>query len=181
MGKESYKETGQVVSVVLLILTAVISFSICGCGKMSGYSNDSLYTGEVDSVYVEMFDSKSFYRGVEYDLTDAVAKRIEAESPYKIISSRDRADTVLSGEIVSINSTSFISERETGRSLEKGLEVHAVVNWKNLKTGELIIEDKKVSGVSTYSEWQNQGFDYASKLATNKLAQRIVELMEKQW
>ena len=66
MGKESYRQAGRVVSVVLLILSAVISFGIYGCPMMSGYSNDSLYTGEVDSVYVEMFENSSFRRGVAY-------------------------------------------------------------------------------------------------------------------
>jgi hypothetical protein len=148
---------------------------------MSGYSNESLFPEEVRSVYVEMFDSKSFRRGVEYELSDALAKRIEAETPYKIISSRDRADTVISGQISSIGESWVSSEREVGRALEKEVEVEAVVNWKNLKTGELLIDNRSVSASASYSEWQNQGFRYASTLAANNLARRIVELMEKEW
>jgi len=71
----------------------------CGCTEMSGYSNESLFPEDVGSVYVEMFDNQSFRRGVEYELTDALAKRIEAETPYKVISSRDRADTVILSEL----------------------------------------------------------------------------------
>jgi hypothetical protein len=148
---------------------------------MSGYSNESLFPEEVRSVYVEMFDSKSFRRGVEYELSDAVAKRIEAETPYKIISSRDRADTIISGQILSIGESWVSSEREVGRALEKEVEVEAVVNWKNLKTGELLIDNQSVSASASYSEWQNQGFRYASTLAANNLARKIVELMEKEW
>ena len=148
---------------------------------MSGYSNESLFPEEVRSVYVEMFDSRSFRRGVEYELSDALAKRIEAETPYKIISSRDRADTVISGQILSIGESWLSSEREVGRALEKEVEVRAVVNWKNLKTGELLIDNQSVSASASYSEWQNQGFRYASTLAANNLARRIVELMEKEW
>jgi len=148
---------------------------------MSGYSNESLFPEEVRSVYVEMFDSRSFRRGVEYELSDALAKRIEAETPYKIISSRDRADTVISGQILSIGESWVSSEREVGRALEKEVEVQAVVNWKNLKTGELLIDNQSVSASASYSEWQNQSFRYASTLAANNLARRIVELMEKEW
>ena len=35
--------------------------------------------------------------------------------------------------------------------------------------------------MASYSEWQNQGTAYASSLAANKLAVKIVELMEKEW
>jgi len=152
--------------------------SLAGCG---GYSNESLFPENVSSVYVEMFDNQSFRRGVEYELTDALAKRIEAQTPYKIISDRDLADTVISGQITAISESVLTSERETGRALERGVEVQAVVDWKNLKTGELLIDSKQVAASASFSQWQNQGFGYASALAANKLAGKIVELMEKQW
>jgi hypothetical protein len=165
---------------VLTGLVVCVVF-VCGCGEPGAYSNESLYTDEVGSVYVEMFESRSFRRGVEYDLTNAVAKRIEAETPYKVISSRDRADSVLSGQIMRVGEMVLTTERQLGRGLEKEVEVQAVVSWKNLKTGELLIDNKAVSASASYSEWQNQGFDYGSALAANKLAQRIVELMEAEW
>ena len=66
---------------VLLGMTAVLSMAVSGCG---GYSNESLFPDQIRSVYVEMFENETFRRGIEYDLTDALAKRIEAETPYKI-------------------------------------------------------------------------------------------------
>jgi len=56
-----------------------------------------------------------------------------------------------------------------------------VVNWKNLKTGELLIASRQVSVSATYSPFQKQDFGYASSLAANNLARKIVELMEKKW
>ncbi len=128
-----------------------------------------------------MFDNQSFERGVEYELTDAVCKRIEAQTPYKIITDRDRADSVMSGQIVSVERGVLSGERQTGRALEQDAVVSAVVTWKNLKTGELLISNEQVAAAASYSQWQNQGFRYGSTLAANKLAERIVELMEKQW
>ena len=61
------------------------------------------------------------------------------------------------------------------------VELRAVVNWKNLKTGELLINNQSVSASASYSDWQKQDFLYASNLAANNLARRIVELMEKEW
>lgn len=155
--------------------------SICGCTELAGYSSEPLYNEDVSTVYVEMFDNRTFERGVEYELTDALAKRIEASTPYKIVSSRDRADSVISGYIGTAGSSVLSAERETGRALEKEAVLTAVVNWKNLKTGELLINEQKVTAAASYSEWQQQGFAYGSTIAANKLAKRIVELMEKQW
>jgi hypothetical protein len=128
-----------------------------------------------------MFDNQSFWRNVEYDLSGALAKRIEAETPYKIITSRDRADTIISGQISSIDQSVITIERETGQALEKEVQIRAVVNWKNLKTGDLLVENRSVIASASYSDFQMQGFKYASSLAANKLAQKIVELMENEW
>jgi hypothetical protein len=178
MEKEYHRETRKAAFIIFFGITIASLAGFCGC---AGYSNKSLFPEDVSSVYVEMFDNKSFWRGVEYTLTDALAKRIEAETPYKIISSRDRADTVISGQIVSIDESWLSTERQTGRPLEKEVELRAVVNWKNLKTGELLIDNKSVSASASFSEWQEQGFQYGSTLAANNLARRIVELMEKEW
>ena len=175
------KKTRKVVFVIFFGLAITACLSFFGCVEMGGYSNESLFPEEVSSVYLEMFDNRSFRRGVEYELSDALAKRIEAETPYKIISSRDRADTVISGQIVHVGESVLISERETGRALEKEVQLCAVVNWKNLKTGKLLIDSRSVSASASYSEWQNQGFSYASTLAANNLARKIVELMEREW
>jgi len=177
--RKRFRQVGFFSVLTGLIVTFCLVF--WGCGEMGGYSNESLFQEELGSIYVEMFDNRSFRRGVEYELTDALAKRIEVETPYKIVSSRDRADTVISGQIVAINSSVLVSERQTGRALEKEVELKAVVDWKNLKTGELLLNHKTVSAAGTYSEWQNQGFDYGASLAANNLAREIVGLMEKQW
>ena len=160
-----------------VVLIAVLCWGLVGCD----YSDESLYPEQVSSVYVEMFDSASFRRGHEYVLTDALAKRIEAETPYKIISNRNRADTVLSGYISVIGETVLSDEQQTGQPLEKQVEITVVVSWKNLKNGELIIDSETASAAAGFSEFQDQDIEYASRLAANRLAERIVEMMQKSW
>ena len=167
-----------------IVLGAVLAVGVVvfgGCTGQNSYSSRSIYPADIGSVYVEMFNSESFRRGSEYDFTDALAKRIESQTPYKVVSSRDRADSVISGQIVSAGQTSLTAERETGRTLENEVLLSAVVSWKNLKTGELLIDSTSVSASASYSQWQSQSYEYGSILAANNLAERIVELMEKQW
>ncbi len=108
-----------------------------------------------------MFDNRSFRRGVEYTLSDALAKRIETMTPYKIVSSRDRADSVITGQLISIDESALTIERESARPLEKEVVLTATVNWKNLNTGQLMINSRTVTAAASYSDFQNQDFTYA--------------------
>ncbi len=172
-----------------LVLAALIGCSLvvclwsAGCSEFdpTSYSNDWLYPEEVSSVYLEMFDSASLQRGHEYILTNALAKRIEAQTPYKIVSNRNRADTILSGNISTVGEAVLVGEQQTGQPLEKQFEISAVVSWKNLKTGKLLIDSESASASASFSEFQNQSTEYASRLAANRLAERIVEMMQKKW
>ena len=168
-------------SALMLLFSCALCLNLCGCGGMAGYSNESMFPEEVDSVCLEMFDNRTFRRGVEYELSDALAKRIELDTPYKIISDSDRADTVMNGQIVTISQLPLSTDRDVGSVLEREVELRAVVNWKNLKTGQLMIDHVIVSASASYSTYQQQDFKYASTLAANNLARKIVELMENKW
>ena len=168
-------------SVLAILCSCVFSFSLCGCAGLAGYSSESLFPADVESVRLEMFDNQTFRRGVEYELTDALGKRIEVDTPYKIITDADRADTVMGGQIVALDELALSTDRELGTVLESEVQVRAVVHWKNLKTGELMIDYQQVSASASYSSLQMQDFKYASSVAANNLARKIVELMEASW
>jgi hypothetical protein len=165
----------------LFLCVCILSLGLSGCDGIAGYSNEPLFPEDIRSVCLEMFDNQTFRRGVEYELSDALAKRIEVDTPYKIVSDSDRADSVISGQIVSIGEMALSVDREVGTVLEKEVELRAVVNWKNLKTGRLMMDQLKVSASASYSRYQQQDFKYASSLAANNLARKIVELMERKW
>ena len=175
-----FLNVGQAPPYIALCFCA-LCLGLCGCDGMAGYSNESLFPEDIRSVCLEMFDNQTFRRGVEYELSEALAKRIEVNTPYKIVSDSDRADTVISGQIVSIGELALSTDRDLGTVLEKEVQLRAVVNWKNLKTGQLMMDQLKVSASASYSEYQQQDFKYASTLAANNLARKIVEMMERKW
>lgn len=172
---------GQAQPCIIILCICFLGLGPGGCSGIAGYSDKPLFPEDVHTVCLKMFDNQTFRRGVEYELSDALAKRIEADTPYKIVSDSDRADTVMSGQIVSIGETALSIDREVGTVLEKEVELRAVVNWKNLKTGRLMMDQQKVSASASYSRYQQQDFKYASSLAANNLARKIVEQMERKW
>ena len=164
------------ISIIFALVTAML-LPLSGCG---GYQNEWLHPSEVQTVYVEMFDTTSFRRGHEYVLTDAICKRIEAQTPYKIVSDRNIADSVLSGQL-GIQSSTLATDRYSARPIEQETLVNVRVTWKDLKTGRLLIDGEKVYASSSYSDPMGQTFEYSIDRAVNKAAVRVVELMETPW
>lgn len=162
-------------------LISVAAIGGTGCSNLAGYSNESLFPSGIHSLSLQMFDNRTFRRDLEYDLSAALAKRIESDTPYKIVSDPDRADSAMSGQIVSITESVVTVERETGYALEKEMQVTAVVNWKDLRSGDLLLNSQAITAAATYSEFVQQDTSYASKLAANRLAEQIVQCMEKKW
>lgn len=158
-------------------VAAACLLSLAGC---SGYQNGWLYPEEVATVYVEMFDTDGFRRGYEVELTDAICKRIESHTPYKIVSDRSVADTVLSGRMA-ITIGVLAGDPYLGKPLEKETLTAVTVTWKNLKTGELLIDGEMVQAAASYSDQLGQTENYALNRAVNSAAQRVVELMETPW
>jgi len=182
--RENPKNRGmehKYLSAFVLLCACALCFGLCGCAGTAGYSNESLYPDDISSVCLEMFDNQSFRRGVEFELSDALAKRIEVDTPYKIVSDSDRADSVISGQIVSIGEMALSTDPDIGTILEKEVQLRAVVNWKNRNAGQLLVDNFSVSASASYSTYQHQDFKYASTLAANNLARKIVELMERKW
>jgi hypothetical protein len=159
-----------------ILTAAVLLPTLGGCGYHHGW----LHRPEVQTVYVEMFDTKSFRRGYEFTLTDAICKRIESQTPYKIVSNRETADTVLSG-YMTIGNVVLATDRYTGRPLEYESAMAVVVTWKDLKTGRLLVDRQEVTGTATYSDQLGQTIDYSLNRAANNAAMRVVELMEIPW
>ena len=161
----------------MLALIGAVGWSLTGC---QGYQNNWPYPQQVQTVYVEMFDTSSFRRGHEFTLTDAICKRIEAQTPYKIVSDRIVADSVLSGKM-GIGTSILATDYYTARPLEQETMVHVSVTWKDLNTGNMLLEGKEVHASSTYSDPMGQTFEYSINRAVNKAAVRVVELMEAPW
>jgi Lipopolysaccharide-assembly len=80
----------------------------------------------IHTVYVPIFKNRTFRRGLEFDLTRAVIREIEAKTPYKVVSDEASADAVLSGTI--------LAQRPWKSSEEAELTV--VVRWRSARTGK---------------------------------------------
>src|SRR5436190_23661824 len=67
------------------------------------YTTRPNYDTSIHTVRVPIFENVTMRRGLEFDLTRAVIREIEAKTPYKVVSAGCAADTELKGRIVTLN------------------------------------------------------------------------------
>ena len=166
-----------------LLFSMVVAGS--GCEQVDpreGYSSRSLYRTDIKSVYVQEFESESFRRGIEFELTRAIAQQLELHSPFKVISDRSKADSILYGSISRVSENILAQQRELDRPTTNEITIVTEVTWKDLRgSADLLLDGRKFHVSSHYSVMQGAGSDSAIQQAVNELAIRIVEAMEQNW
>ena len=167
-------------------LKATIVTALAGCG----YTTRPLHPtvgpeGCIETVYVPMFQSRVFRRGLEFQLTEAVIKEIERKTPYKVVRC-DNADTTLKGEIKSVRKRVITETPENEpRQIEDALVVD--VEWRYARTGNLLSNGQieaspfLVRQSASYAPELGQTMATATKEAIDKLAVQIVAMMEEPW
>jgi hypothetical protein len=157
--------------------TAVSSGST---SQPAGYQWRSLYRPGIKTVAVETFTSRDFRRGEEFRLSAAIAKEIEAYTPYKI-APRDSADTVLEGEIFSIRRPVLSSSSNGGVPNEQLFQLVVNFTWKDLRTGKILVSRKGFEQITAYYPTLGEGSFLGSQTADEKLALAIVQQLEADW
>lgn len=156
----------------------IITATAAGCGYTSG----QLFPKKYHTVAVPMFENQTFYRNVESDLSEALTKQIETRTPYAIAAPVD-ADTILQGTITRIDQRQ-ISRNEIG-GMPQEIEVTITVNfqWKNLRTGDVIVDRKGFEAVGRYvpAAPVKQPFQVAQHQAVQQLARDIVSQLASRW
>ena len=149
-----------------------------GCG----YAHRPLFNETYRTVSVPIFDNRSFYRGVEFDLTEALKKEIELRTPYKVVNGTS-GDTLLHGAIVSISQRRLSRNREGG--LVQELELHLVIDfeWKDQRTGKTIVDRQGLTAASSYVPAQPiaQPLELGEHLAVQRAATAVVAAMGGDW
>lgn len=154
----------------LLLIASAFSLSSCG------YSTKSLYTRAYKTVSVPIFKNKTFRREWEFRLTEAIDKNIESRTPYKL-TSQDKADTILTGEIVEIYEDVLTRRFRTNLPRENQLTVAVNFTWKD-RNGRLLVERREFNRASTEIPQIGERVEDAEQLAIERLAAAIVEQMQ---
>src|SRR5204862_3417847 len=92
-------------SLLLLTISALLLPSCNWDGNFTvlGYTTKPQYPDHIRTIYVPIFKNLTMWRGLEFGLTRAVIREIEAKTPYKVVSSPSCATPHLSESFVCFN------------------------------------------------------------------------------
>ena len=169
-------------TITQLALFAVVMAGSTGC--LEGYTTRSQYRADVKTVHVPVWTrSKDVYRrGVELRQTEALQKRIEQDTRYRV-ATKTTADTEIVGRIELIEQQVLSFDTDTGMPREREIIMLISYTWTDLRTGKPIIERKymRMAGIYRPHEPLSEDFFQGSELVINRIAQRIVEQMAEDW
>lgn len=134
----------------LLLSASVLLLPSCewdGNFTVLGYTTKPQYPTHIHSVYVPIFKNLTLWRGLEFDLTRAVIREIEAKTPYKVVSNPDCADTELKGTIISLNKN-VINRNQLNEIREAETTLAVEITWKDLHTGEILSRPRPPGAVN---------------------------------
>ena len=149
---------------------------LVGCG----YSTRRPFSTDIQTIHVEMLHSKEFRRELEFRLTEAIVKRIQMDTPYRI-APRRTAQAVLSGEVLSVENRTFGDDFDLDLPREIGSTVVVRFRLQDLRTGEVLLERPRFVFQTSYIPPVGETFTTGMTRALDGMAQQIVEAMESDW
>lgn len=148
---------------------------------------ETLYPPDIRTVYVPIFESSSLRRNLGERLTEAVKKKIEQYTPYKLADSLANADSVLSGRIVG-ETKRVLVENPFDDAREVEVNFRVAVSWVNRRRQSIhptqaipIPPEVLISQSATLVPEVGQSIATAHQAAIDQLANQIVALMEVPW
>ena len=162
------------------LLTAALP---SGCGYVVG----SGYAAEVRTVHVPIFRSESFRRGVDFQLTEAVQKEIQRRTPFRLARAGE-ADTILAGRIVDVRQDVLGETRfDDPRELQLSLAVE--VTWEDVRNSRMLARQQialapefvQLVTLSEFAPEVGQSLATGTQQSVDRMARRIVDMMESPW
>ncbi len=159
--------------------TALIALS-CSALAGCGYSTTRPFRTDIRSIHVEMFHSKEFRRELEFRLTEAIGKRIEMDTPYRL-APRRTADALLSGEILAVENRTFGDDFALDLPREIGSTVIVRFRVQDMRSGDVLVERPRFVYQTSYIPPVGETFTQGMTRALDGMAELIVETMESGW
>lgn len=172
------------VGIALSALLGLAAIGAAGCSgdPSRGYSFESTYDASVSTVGVPIFANDTFETGVELELTEALIKRVQRDTPWRVIDA-ERADTTLSGRVVDFGLKTLSRRRGTGLVEEQLYELTVDFTWRDNRSGQTLVERRsfQASGAFVPDRLTGERIEVGRREAVGELARDIVAELRSGW
>ena len=156
---------------LLPLLGALLALSP-GCVSLH---QGGIYRPDLDQVFVAYFENETFYRDLQFQLTEQVVNEI-LSSPGLQLSSKEEAEVVLSGTLLDVQQR-VLAEDESQNPLLTQVTLTVEARISDSRSGE-ILRRKSLSEYGYFSSTQFEDLTTAEAGAIALLARDIVRLFE---
>lgn len=169
-------------SMTTRLTAATVASLLCAIGGTGcRYTAEPVFPRDIGTVEVPIFQNKSFYRGAEFDLTEALVKEIERRTPYKVVQSH--GDSLLTGEVISVKARRLSRSRHAGFLQQMEIAVTVNYTWQDLRSGKKLTDRQGFTRAARYAPASPVGEQFATgqHQAAQSLARAMVDSMGGTW
>lgn len=166
----------------LILTVAAWMVSLAGCGYHVAGRAAQLPSGWT-TIAIPAFKNDTTRYRIEQRFTQAVIRELISRTKYRIVQDTDSADGVLTGEVVSIETSPVLFDATSGQVTTMLVTVHSKVRLLDNQTKKLVYQNDDVvfreeyqisSDVTTFFEEQDPALermsrDFASQVVSNVL------------
>ena len=165
-----------------------MALPLAGCGYHLANAGDpdptfkwpTLYRSDVHTVAVPTFVNRTFAQGVEFKLTKAIVGQLESQSPYKVVP-RERADTILEGEITGARWHTVSNSRVSAVPQEQIYSIIVRFTWRDLRTGKILAHRHDYEQTAPFYPTLGEDPFVGEQANIERLALAIVQELQADW
>ena len=155
-----------------LICVAFVFVLVSGCG----YTQKSLFSHKINTIYISVFENNTFVRGIEFDIAKAVKDEIMSRTSLRIVQ-KDSADVIMTGEIGGSAQAALSQSRDN--IVESSVSISASVTLLDTRTGRSM--GGGAGGGASFIVDRGENVQSATEEAIANLARVLVDNLEEEW
>lgn len=172
------------VDCVALCAIAGVALLCNGCSSdpTRGYAWGSTYSDQVRSVSVPIFKNETHATGLETQLTEAVVKQIQRNTPWVVLTGGS-ADTTLQGTITNVDYERLSITPGSGLVQEQAVRIEIRFDWVDNRSGQSLVSRDRFSAVSVFVPSRSTGerAEIGHRGAIAELAEDVVSELRANW
>ncbi|MEM1071421.1 MAG: LPS assembly lipoprotein LptE [Planctomycetota bacterium] len=166
---------------VMLVLAAVLP-GACAPSPDRGYTFRATHDPSVATVAVPIFANDTLHTGLETVLTEAVIKRLQQQTPWRVTDQRS-ADVVLRGSISRVRLLRLSQRTGVGLVQEQGVEMSVSFDLLDNRRGGTILSRRGFAAIASFVPANPTGerIDVGYRTVAETMAADIVDELGTSW